>query len=176
MGSEKSRQADSSEKFKNIGQFLKFCLVGVSNVVVCEGIYVLLLFMGVHYLVANIFGNLISILNAYFWSNRFVFKAEQGEKRVWWKVLAKTYASYGFSIALSAGLLVFWLELVQLSQFMEPVLELLRAMEVLYWLENAGLLIDTDRMAELLAEAINLVITIPINFLVNKFWTYRKQK
>ncbi len=176
MSSEKGHQADSSEKFKNIWQFLKFCLVGVSNVVVCEGIYVVLLFLGVHYLVANIIGNLISILNAYFWSNRFVFKAQEGERRVWWKVLAKTYASYGFSMALSAGLLVFWIEIVRLARFMEPVLGLLTAAGVLPWLEEAGLSIDTDRLAELLAEAINLVITIPINFLVNKFWTYRRQK
>ncbi len=176
MSSEKSHQADSSEKFKNIWQFLKFCMVGVSNVVVCEGIYVVLLFLGVHYLAANITGNLISILNAYFWSNRFVFKAEEGEKRVWWKVLAKTYASYGFSMALSAGLLVFWLELVKLSRYMEPLLTFLSAAGILSWLENVGLSIDADRMAELFAEAINLVITIPINFLVNKFWTYRKRK
>ncbi|MCD8327457.1 MAG: GtrA family protein [Lachnospiraceae bacterium] len=161
---------------KNFRQFLKFCLVGVSNVVVCEGIYVILLFCGVHYLAANILGNLISILNAYLWSNRFVFKAEEGEKRVWWKVLAKTYLSYGFSMALSAGLLVFWLEIVKLSRYMSPVLELLTAAGVLPWLTNLGLAIDASRMAELAAEAINLVITIPINFCVNKFWTYRKQK
>ncbi len=176
MSSEKSQQADSSEKFRNIGQFLKFCMVGVSNVVVCEGIYVVLLFLGVHYLAANIIGNLISILNAYFWSNRFVFKAEEGERRVWWKVLAKTYASYGFSMALAAGLLVFWIEIVRLSRYMEPVLKMLTSAGILPWMENVGLSVDADRLAELLAEAINLVITIPINFLVNKFWTYRRQK
>ncbi|MCD7806513.1 MAG: GtrA family protein [Lachnospiraceae bacterium] len=176
MSSEKGHQADSSEKSKNIGQFLKFCLVGVSNVVVCEGIYVILLFCGVHYLAANILGNLISILNAYLWSNRFAFQAEDGERRIWWKVLAKTYVSYGFSMALGAGLLVFWLEVVKLSRFMSPVLELLAVVGVTPWLADRGLAIDASRMAELLAEGINLVITTPINFCVNKFWTYRKQK
>ncbi|MBR2401320.1 MAG: GtrA family protein [Lachnospiraceae bacterium] len=62
------------------------------------GIYVVLLFFGVHYLAANIIGNVISILNAYYWSNKYVFKAEEGEKRVWWKILLKTYATYGFSM------------------------------------------------------------------------------
>ncbi len=89
MSSIKRDQAGSG-KVKAFWQFIRFCLVGVSNVVVCEGIYVVLLFCGVHYLVANILGNLISILNAYFWSNRFVFRAEEGEKRIWWRVLAKT--------------------------------------------------------------------------------------
>ncbi|MCD8131331.1 MAG: GtrA family protein [Lachnospiraceae bacterium] len=172
MSGGKSSQA----KIRAFWQFMKFCLVGVSNVVVCEGIYVVLLFCGVHYLAANILGNLISILNAYFWSNRFVFRAEEGERRVWWKVLAKTYASYGFSMALSAGLLVLWLEIVRLSRYVGPMLELLAAAGILPWLTDRGLVIDVSRMAELLAEAVNLVITIPINFCVNKFWTYRKQK
>ncbi|MCD7738342.1 MAG: GtrA family protein [Lachnospiraceae bacterium] len=175
MSSIKRDQAGSG-KIKAFWQFIRFCLVGVSNVVVCEGIYVVLLFCGVHYLAANILGNLISILNAYFWSNRFVFRTEEGEKRIWWKVLAKTYASYGFSMALSAGLLVFWLEIVRLSRFMSPVLELLTGLGILPMLKSMGFMIDAERAAELLAEAINLVITIPINFCVNKFWTYRKQK
>ncbi|MCD8067383.1 MAG: GtrA family protein [Lachnospiraceae bacterium] len=176
MSSGKSGRAANGGKIRAFWQFMKFCLVGVSNVVVCEGIYVVLLFCGVHYLAANILGNLISILNAYFWSNRFVFRAEEGERRVWWKVLAKTYASYGFSMALSAGLLVFWLEIVMLSRYVGRLLEQLAAVGILQWRKGRGLAIDASRMAELLAEAVNLVITIPINFCVNKFWTYRKQK
>ncbi len=79
-------------------------------------------------------------------------------------------------MVLSAGLLVFWLEIVRLSRFMSPVLELLTGLGILPMLKSMGFMIDAERAAELLAEAINLVITIPINFCVNKFWTYRKQK
>lgn len=141
------------DKIKSFFQFIKFCIVGLSNTIVCEGIYVVLLFLGVHYLAANIIGNLISILNAYYWSNKYVFKAKEGEERVWWKVLLKTYATYGFSMLLSAGLLVFWLEIVKLERF-----------------------IGDKILSEILAAALNLIITIPLNYVINKYWAYRKER
>lgn len=163
-------------KIKSALQFFKFCIVGLSNTIICEGIYVVLLFLGVHYFAANIIGNLISILNAYYWSNKYVFKAEEGEERVWWKVLLKTYATYGFSMLLSAGLLVFWLELVQLEQFMGPVLQLLGSIGILGLLSKCGILLEAKLLAEILAAMINLIITIPINYVINKYWAYRKNK
>ncbi len=162
-------------KIKSALQFIKFCIVGLSNTIICEGIYVVLLFLGVHYLAANIIGNLISILNAYYWSNKYVFKAEEGEKRIWWKVLLKTYATYGFSMLLSAGLLVFWLEIIKLEQFMGSVLQLLGSMGILGLLQNLGIVLEAKLLAEILAAMINLIITIPLNYVINKYWAYRKK-
>ena len=164
------------DKIKPFLQFIKFCFVGVSNTIVCEGIYVVLLFFGVHYLAANIIGNLISILNAYYWSNKYVFKAEEGERRVWWKVLLKTYTTYGFSMLLSAGLLVFWLEVVKLGQYMEPVLSLLHNAGILNALGKLGIVLEAKILSEILAAAINLIITIPLNYVINKYWAFRKEK
>lgn len=163
------------EKAKALIQFLKFCIVGLSNTLICEGIYVVLLFFGVHYLAANIIGNLISILNAYYWSNKYVFKATEGEERVWWKTLIKTYATYGFSMVLSAGLLVFWLEIVGLSKYMGPVLQLLERMGISALLTGMGLVLEAKLLSEILAAAINLIITIPLNYVINKYWAYRKK-
>ena len=73
-------------KKSNIIQFIKFGLVGVSNTLVNYIVYVIFVALGAHYLVANTMGFLISILNAYFWGSRFVFKEDKTkEKRVWWK-------------------------------------------------------------------------------------------
>ena len=163
------------DKIKSLLQFIKFCIVGLSNTIICEGIYVVLLFFGVHYLAANIIGNVISILNAYYWSNKYVFKAEEGEQRVWWKVLLKTYATYGFSMVLSAGLLVFWLELVKLEQYMGPVLSLLGNLGILEVLGNVGIVVEAKILSEILAAAINLIITIPLNYVINKYWAFRKE-
>ena len=163
------------DKIKSLLQFIKFCIVGLSNTIICEGIYVVLLFFGVHYLAANIIGNLISILNAYYWSNKYVFKAEEGEQRVWWKVLLKTYATYGFSMVLSAGLLVFWLELVKLEQYMGPVLSLLGNLGILEVLGNVGIVLEAKILSEILAAAINLIITIPLNYVIKKYWAFRKE-
>ena len=162
------------DKIKSFLQFIKFCIVGLSNTIICEGIYVVLLFFGVHYLAANIIGNLISILNAYYWSNKYVFKAEEGEQRVWWKVLLKTYATYGFSMVLSAGLLVFWLEIVRLANYMGPVLSLLENTGILGFLSKMGIVLEAKILSEILAAAINLIITIPLNYVINKYWAYRK--
>lgn len=163
------------EKINSYIQFIKFCLVGLSNTIICEGIYVVLLFFGVHYLAANIIGNVISILNAYYWSNKYVFKAKEGEKRVWWKVLLKTYATYGFSMLLSAGLLIFWLEIVKLELYMGSVLTLLGNLGILGLLGKAGIVLETKILSEILAAAINLIITIPLNYVINKYWAYRKR-
>lgn len=164
------------EKVKSLLQFIKFCIVGLSNTLICEGIYVVLLFFGVHYLAANIIGNLISILNAYYWSNKYVFKAEEGEERVWWKVLLKTYATYGFSMVLSAVLLVLWLEIVKLEQYMGPVLSLLGNWGILSTLGKAGIVLEEKILSEILAAGVNLIITIPLNYVINKYWAFRKEK
>ena len=121
-------------------------------------------------------GFAISVLNAYYWSNKYVFKAEEGEERVWWKVLIKTYATYGFSMVLSAGLLVFWLEIVKLEQFMEPVLFLLGNLGILSGLSKVGIVLETKILSEILAAAINLIITIPLNYVINKYWAFGKEK
>lgn len=163
------------EKINSYIQFIKFCLVGLSNTIICEGIYVVLLFFGVHYLAANIIGNVISILNAYYWSNKYVFKAKEGEKRVWWKVLLKTYATYGFSMLLSAGLLIFWLEIVKLELYMGPVITLLGNLGILGLLGKAGIVLEAKILSEILVAAINLIITIPLNYVINKYWAYRKR-
>ena len=54
--------------------FVKFCLVGVTNVGIFYTIYYILLKLDVNYLLANTFACLIAILNGYIWSSKFVFK------------------------------------------------------------------------------------------------------
>jgi len=82
-------------------QFLKFGAVGVSNTAVSLGVYYFCIWFGVHYLVANTFAWLISVLNSFFWNYRYVFSTQ-----TWWpKALWKTYASYGGSFLLTVFLL-----------------------------------------------------------------------
>ena len=76
---------------------------------------------------------------------------------------------------LSAGLLIFWLEIVKLEGAMPPVMQLLDHIGILGFLGNIGIRLDGKLLAEILAAGINLVITIPLNFVINKFWAYRKE-
>ncbi len=158
------------KKWAAFWQFIKFGLVGISNTVVSYVTYSVCYYVfhtNAH--VANIMGFIISVLNAYLWQSRFVFKeSEEGEHRVWWQVLIKTYVSYAFSgLFLTEILLVLWLNVFKISQYLSPLTALL---------ENFGIQMTTEDAAVSLAPFLNMVITIPINFCINKFWAYRQKK
>ncbi len=133
------------EKINSLWQFVKFGIVGVSNTLIAYVVYSVCVFWGVHYLVANAIGFFISVLNAYFWSDRFVFKKEEGESRNALWTLAKTYIAYG-----STGL------------FLASVL--------LY------LYVDKLQISEYIAQLLVLVVTIPLNFFINKFWSFKTKR
>lgn len=158
-------------------QFIKFGLVGVSNTVVSYVTYSLVYYWilgsapmvdGIRVQIANVAGFVISVLNAYIWQSKFVFKEqEDGEHRVWWKVLIKTYISYAFSgLLLTSLLLAFWLDILHIEQYLGGVAT---------WLIGFGLHMAAKDVAVSLAPFLNMVVTIPINFCINKFWAYRQK-
>ena len=126
-------------------QFIKFGVVGTSNTLIAYIIYSICVFIGIHYLAANAAGFSISVLNAFYWSDRFVFKKGKGESRstVW--TLAKTYIAYG-----STGLLL--------------------ASMLLYFY------VDKFHISEYIAQLLVLFLTIPLNFIINKFWSFKTNK
>lgn len=131
----------SEEAWASIIQFAKFGIVGLTNNAISYIIYLILIWLGMHYTPANIVGFTVSVFNSYFWNNKYVFETEG--QRIWWKTFLKTYISYaGTGIVLSNILLYLWIDILGISSVIAPL--------------------------------INLVITVPINFLVNKFWAYRK--
>ena len=72
-------------------QFVKFGIVGLSNTLISYVVYVVLVFFSVYYLVASLIGFLVSVINAYYWNDRYVFKVEDAEKPAWWKIFLKTF-------------------------------------------------------------------------------------
>ena len=125
-------------------QFVKFGIVGVSNTLINLGIYYILIFLKVNYIAANTVGFIISVLNAYYWNNKYVFKSKG---KIRWKdhlkPLLKVYASYGITFVLSTVLLYVFVHYMHISKITAPI--------------------------------INLFITTPINFLLNKFWAFGKK-
>ena len=160
---------DSTSVKGKIIQFVKFSIVGVSNTVISEGVYAVLIFFRMHYLPASFIGFALSVLNAYYWNNRFVFKEKKGdEKRVWWKVLLKTYVAYIWGYIATAVLLVFWIEIIDIAQWLEPLAQ---------WFAARGMeSIDSHYLAGLLAAFLNYLITVPMNYLLNKYWAFRQKK
>ena len=71
-------------------QFVKFGIVGLSNTLIAYAVYAACVWLGCHYLVANGLGFVVGVLNAYYWSDRYVFKKGEGETRSALWTLVKT--------------------------------------------------------------------------------------
>lgn len=143
----------SAERFQAIMQFVKFGIVGVSNTVISYVLYALslLFFQRYHlipkidYLTAQFIAFILSVLWSFYWNNKLVFVMKEGEKRSIWKALLKTYISYSFTgLFLNSILLVLWVQLLHISEFLAPI--------------------------------INLLVSVPINFFINKLWAFRTEK
>ncbi len=153
---------------RNIRQFIQFGLVGISNTLISEVIYVIIVFLRGNYVFASVMGFVISVLNAFYWNNKFVFKeSETCEKRIWWKALIKTYVAYLGGYLCNLFLLVMFVDVLCIAGYMGPVVQ-----QLAHW--NITCL-DADVLGNLVAEGLSLIITIPINFLLNKYWAFRQK-
>lgn len=154
---------------KNIKQFMKFGLVGLSNTVISELTYILIVCLKGHYLFASAAGFILSIFNAYYWNSRYVFKEDESlERRVWWKVLIKTFIAYLWGFIANLILLVVWIDILHIADYMEPLARLLYRLNIRFT--------DVKVLGNLFAEGLNLFLVLPINYLVNKLWAYRQTK
>lgn len=120
-------------------QFIKFAIVGASNTIINLSVYYLCIYLGAHYLLAYTAGFIVSVCNAFFWNNRYVFKNKQEKNLV--KAFIKVLTSYGFSFVLSVILMSIMVELIGIPSVVAPLLK--------------------------------MVITIPINFVLNKVWAFK---
>ena len=138
-------KVQSKEELKQLVlQFIKFGLVGVSNTLVSWACYYLFLWINEDlYLVGSVVGTVVSIANAFFWNDKYVFQSAESDRKNKLKRLGKTYVSYGGTSLL--GMMLLWLEVHILG------------------------------LSKVWAPPVNLVVTIPLNFLINKFWTFRKK-
>lgn len=153
-------------------QFIKFGLVGVSNTIVSGVIYFLLntvILPGV-WIVASVVSWVVSVLWAYFMQNIFVFREDKNkEHRVWWQTLIKTYMTYAFTgLILNNILLLLWVNVIDIAQYSEAIIDFFARIHI-------GFLGDAATFSSNMGWFINMIISIPLNFLINKFWAYRQK-
>ncbi len=104
-------------------QFIKFGMVGISNTIICYVVYALLILGGMNIVWANTIGFVVSIFNAFFWNNFFVFKAK--EKKNLLVIFLKMFFSYmGTGLILNNILLWIWVEQFSINSFMAPFLNM----------------------------------------------------
>ena len=126
-------------------QFIKFGMVGGLNSILNIVIYWICVHCGMHYLIANAIGFVITVAISYVLNNIFTF-TEKGEKVDWsFLKLLKTYVSYFMTgMVINSILLWFWNDYIGINENLSPIL--------------------------------NLFVTVPLNFIINKFWVYRHKK
>lgn len=149
-----------------VWQFVKFVLVGFSNTLISEGVYVVLIYFRMHYIAASFIGFSLSVVNAYYWNNKYVFNDVNGVKSAWWKVFGKTYIAYFWGYLVNVALLALWIDFIGIGKFMFPLGD---------WFVQRGMEgLDAQFWGNLVAEGINLIITVPMNFVINKYWAFKK--
>jgi len=110
---------------ETIVQFIKFGIVGLSNTLIAYIIYAALVYIGLHYFIANLAAFIISVLNSFFWNNKYVFKNKEETKRNIFKSLIKTYISYAFSGIVIGNLLLFvFIDVLHMNKYIAPFLGL----------------------------------------------------
>lgn len=135
---------------RNLVQFIKFGIVGVSNTLVSYLLNLLCLFMldkydvSYDYLIANTVAFILGVLWSFYWNERFVFTENQECYRSNRFVrLLKMYLSYGFTgIILNNVLSYVWISVLGISKVIAPL--------------------------------INSAIGVPINYVLNKKWTFEE--
>lgn len=130
-------------------QFIKFGFVGGINTVLSLAIYYLFLRINPEwYLLGNMVGFVVATLNAYLWNSRFVFSGKtssQKSEKMLPQKWAKLIKTYiSYGISLGLGTALLY-----------------------FWVQVIGI-------SKAIAPAVNLVITIPLNFCMNKFWVYKR--
>ncbi len=121
----------SETKWKAFMQFIKFSIVGISNTLVSYLINISTLLilrnagLKYDYMIANVIAFVLSVLWSFYWNNRYVFKSRNQGKKEIPSALARTYISYAFTgIILNNVLAVFWIEVLGISKFISPLLNL----------------------------------------------------
>lgn len=119
-------------------QFFKFGIIGAINTFLSLAIYYVLVFAGLNYILANTLAFVITVANAYYWNNKYVFnKTSKGHI----KALLRVYAAYGITFSISTVFLY--------------------------------IMVDVCKISEMVAPLLNLFITVPLNFIMNKLWAFK---
>ena len=128
----------SEDQWKAFMQFVKFCIVGLSNTAISLAVYYIFILINPSlYIVGNAVGFVVSVLNSYFWNSTIVFKKKDDKL----KTVIKTFIAYGSNLLIGTGLLYLFVDVLTISEFIAPLL--------------------------------NLLVTIPLNFVLNKFWVMK---
>lgn len=155
---------------KALIQFVGFGIVGGINTVlswlIVNGCFY---YLHIHYQISNIIGFVITVFISFLLNRNFVFKKSEAKENETTDADSESVARAEADIATVEKQAPWYLELLKVYAsyaFTGIVLQ--------YFLLN----IEQERLGIPLyiATVLNLVVTIPINFIMNKFWAYRNKE
>ena len=140
-----------SNKVKIIKQFIRFGIVGLSNTVLSYTIYsfsLLLLkrynlLVNVDYLFAQFISFFLGVCWSFYWNKRVVFKSQKNHLKL---DIIKSFLKTLISYSFT-GLF--------LSSFLLAI-----------W-------VNCFHISEFIAPIINLIVSVPLNFILNKYWAFK---
>lgn len=140
----------SDDQLISVLQFIKFGVVGVSNTIISYGLNVLTLLVLRPIAVSwdYILGNIIAFLLSVLWSfywNNRFVFAVQGGKR---RALGKTLLKTYIAYGFTG---------IILNNFLSWL-----------WISVIGI-------SKYIAPLINLIVSVPLNFVINKFWAFKQK-
>lgn len=118
-------------------EFILFALVGVSNTVINFIVYTILVFFNMHYLIANIIGYGVGMINSYLLNKYFVFQKKEGDSLVFIKFVLVNI----ITVTVHSILLYFFVS-------------------IFGW-------------HKIYSQAFVTIITLVLNYLGNKLWTFK---
>lgn len=130
-----------------ISSFGKFTINSLVNTGVFLLFYYLVLLLKSNYFMANTAGFVISVISTYYCNKKFIFKDDKNKK-------LKSEN--------------------ELRSEMNRVIKTYTAYGMTFCLTTIMLFFEIDRlkMSSILAPIINSIITLPINFALNRFWVF----
>ena len=66
-------------------KFMKFGLIGILNTLITIGSYMLFVYLGMNYIIANVIGYGIGVINSYYWNKNWVFQVSSNQRNIFVK-------------------------------------------------------------------------------------------
>ena len=163
-------------------QFILFFTIGSVNFLIRQIVFTILSAFGLNVMLCNFVAFTASVIGSYLLNGTLIFKKQEGEQRVWWKVFLRLYFVYAVTGLVLSGLMIwFFLDVVKLEQFIPDVFETLNLTKFVPDIQS-NLISKGNNVpvyewvAEPVASLITILILTPVNFAVNKYWAYKPRK
>ena len=100
---------------------IRFLFVGGINTAVGYGTFALCIFLGLHYVFAQLISTIIGVTNSYFWNKYFTFRKK--DKSV--SEVVRFITVYAVSYAANLGLLFLLIDRLKMSEYLAGILGLI---------------------------------------------------